>query len=205
MEGVRFWLRCHQGLSGQLRRNILERRDWNGFSFPVLPPEETLLLLSVHGAKHLWCKLAWLCDVAGLLTSERPPDLDRCFELARRCGVTRLLCLTLLLAERVAGVSMPGEISARVGSDFMASSLMRQVLAVIKDNSDKLVSLDLKNPDVAKLLEKATNETDIRKVFAEKPGEFDPRKYLGPARIAVKELVRHKVKNVLCCAGHAFD
>src|SRR5450755_1543710 len=45
----------------------------------------------------------------------------------------------------------------------------------------------------------------IRKVFAEKPSEFDPRKYLGPARQAVKELVRHKVKNVLCSAGHAFD
>ena len=37
------------------------------------------------------------------------------------------------------------------------------------------------------------------------PKEFDPRKYLGPARTKVKELVRHKVKDVLCCAGHAFD
>ena len=45
----------------------------------------------------------------------------------------------------------------------------------------------------------------IRKCFAENPKEFDPRKYLGPARAKVKELVRHKVKNVLCCAGHAFD
>jgi fructose-bisphosphate aldolase class II len=45
----------------------------------------------------------------------------------------------------------------------------------------------------------------IRKVFAESPKEFDPRKYLGPARKMVKELVRHKVRNVLCCAGHAFD
>ena len=45
----------------------------------------------------------------------------------------------------------------------------------------------------------------IRKVFAENPKEFDPRKYLGPARKAVKDLVRHKVKNVLCSAGHAFD
>ena len=45
----------------------------------------------------------------------------------------------------------------------------------------------------------------IRKVFAENPKEFDPRKYLGPARARVKELVRHKVRNVLCCAGHAFD
>ena len=45
----------------------------------------------------------------------------------------------------------------------------------------------------------------IRKVFAENPKEFDPRKYLGPARAKVKELVRHKVSDVLCCAGHAFD
>lgn len=45
----------------------------------------------------------------------------------------------------------------------------------------------------------------IRKVFVENPKEFDPRKYLGPARTATKELVRHKLKNVLCCAGHAFD
>ena len=45
----------------------------------------------------------------------------------------------------------------------------------------------------------------IRKVFGENPKEFDPRKYLGPARVKVKELVRHKIKNVLCSAGHAFD
>ncbi len=45
----------------------------------------------------------------------------------------------------------------------------------------------------------------IRKVFSETPKEFDPRKYLAPARARVKELVRHKVRNVLCCAGHAFD
>jgi fructose-bisphosphate aldolase, class II len=45
----------------------------------------------------------------------------------------------------------------------------------------------------------------IRKAFAENPKEFDPRKYLGPARTRVKELVRHKVRNVLCSAGHAFD
>jgi fructose-bisphosphate aldolase class II len=45
----------------------------------------------------------------------------------------------------------------------------------------------------------------IRKVLSENPKEFDPRKYLAPARARVKELVRHKVSNVLCCAGHAFD
>ncbi len=37
----------------------------------------------------------------------------------------------------------------------------------------------------------------IRKVFAENPAEFDPRKYLGPARDALKELYKHKIVNVL--------
>lgn len=39
----------------------------------------------------------------------------------------------------------------------------------------------------------------IRKCFAENPGEFDPRKYLGPARSEIKSLVAHKIKNVLGC------
>ncbi len=45
----------------------------------------------------------------------------------------------------------------------------------------------------------------IRKVFALKPEEFDPRKYLGPARDSLKELYKHKLINVLGSAGHAWD
>ena len=37
----------------------------------------------------------------------------------------------------------------------------------------------------------------IRKVFVEKPGEFDPRKYLGPARDNMQKLYEHKIVNVL--------
>jgi len=109
----------------------LERRVWNGHAFPVLPPEETLLMLCVHGAKHLWCKLGWVCDVAGLLAAPAPPDLARTFELAGRCGMTRLLCVGLLLAKRLAGASLPEHVSARIGADLMAGSLARQALAVI--------------------------------------------------------------------------
>jgi fructose-bisphosphate aldolase class II len=43
----------------------------------------------------------------------------------------------------------------------------------------------------------------VREVFATKPGEFDPRKYLGPARDHMKALYIHKVKNVLGSAGKA--
>jgi len=43
----------------------------------------------------------------------------------------------------------------------------------------------------------------VRKVLAEKPAEFDPRKYLGPARDALKELYKHKNINVLGSAEKA--
>ena len=43
----------------------------------------------------------------------------------------------------------------------------------------------------------------IRKVFVEDPGEFDPRKYLGPARDKLKELYKHKTIDVLGSAGKA--
>ncbi|MFW6256185.1 MAG: ketose-bisphosphate aldolase [Candidatus Sumerlaeota bacterium] len=44
----------------------------------------------------------------------------------------------------------------------------------------------------------------IRKVFSEKPEEFDPRKYLGPARTALYEVILGKVKD-FGQAGHAGD
>ena len=43
----------------------------------------------------------------------------------------------------------------------------------------------------------------IRQFFNEHPEKFDPREYLKPARANIKELVRHKLVNVLGCAGKA--
>ena len=43
----------------------------------------------------------------------------------------------------------------------------------------------------------------IRQFFNEHPDKFDPREYLKPARANIKELVRHKLRDVLGCAGKA--
>ena len=43
----------------------------------------------------------------------------------------------------------------------------------------------------------------VRKVFIDKPEEFDPRKYLGPARDELKKLYMHKCEDVLGSAGNA--
>ena len=43
----------------------------------------------------------------------------------------------------------------------------------------------------------------IREHFAEHPDHFDPRQYLKPARVAIKDMVKHKLVNVLGCNGKA--
>jgi fructose-bisphosphate aldolase class II len=44
----------------------------------------------------------------------------------------------------------------------------------------------------------------IRQVYSETPAEFDPRKYLGPGRAAIKDMVKHKLQ-ILGCAGKANE
>lgn len=43
----------------------------------------------------------------------------------------------------------------------------------------------------------------VRQYFNQHPEHFDPRQYLSPARSAIKELVKHKIVNVLGCDGKA--
>ena len=45
----------------------------------------------------------------------------------------------------------------------------------------------------------------IRKAFNDNPAEFDPRKYLGPARDEMTKLYKHKIINVLGSDGKAAD
>lgn len=45
----------------------------------------------------------------------------------------------------------------------------------------------------------------IRKVLVESPKEFDPRKYLGPGRDAIEEIVRHKIRNVFGSNGSSLN
>lgn len=41
----------------------------------------------------------------------------------------------------------------------------------------------------------------IRRYLGENPSHFDPRQYLSPARTAIKDMVKHKITEVLGCNG----
>ncbi|RYX82739.1 hypothetical protein EON83_18140 [bacterium] len=74
---------------------------------PALAAHDLLLILVVHGAKHLWERLLWLCDIAQLL--ERNPDLDWKLVLksAEEREIERMMALCLSLVRDVMGVELP--------------------------------------------------------------------------------------------------
>lgn len=82
------------------------------------------------------------------------------------------------------GGSMPDAIGIPEGELRKAAKL-----AVCKINIDSDIRLAM--------------TATIRKYFAEHPDHFDPRQYLKPARQAVKDMVTHKLINVLGCNGKA--
>ena len=98
-----------------------------GAQVPDITPEITLLMLCMHGSKHAWSRLIWICDVAQLLASS--PDLDwREVNLeAKKSGLCRTLALGLLLAHRVAGATIPQAVLRRSELDTTASNLAQHI------------------------------------------------------------------------------
>lgn len=86
-------------------------------------PEDLLLALCVHGTKHLWERLAWVCDVAGLVNLNPELDWSAVFGRAAEARVERMLLLGLTLARGLAGAELPEDVLVKVEKDEAARRL----------------------------------------------------------------------------------
>jgi hypothetical protein len=89
--------------------DLLDRADeisLGGRPMRTLRPEDLLLVLCVHAAKHVWVQLSWLCDIAQLVKSQQL-DWNAIQSEARRLGIERIVSLNLLLAHRLLGSALP--------------------------------------------------------------------------------------------------
>jgi hypothetical protein len=93
-------------------------------------PEDLLLVLSVHAAKHVWGRLIWLCDIAQILKRENL-DWDRVRARTREIGIERILRVTLLLANRFLGTAIPAAIESAVLADRAALGLADEISAAL--------------------------------------------------------------------------
>jgi Uncharacterised nucleotidyltransferase len=86
-------------------------------------PEDTLILLSVHGAKHFWERLMWIADISELSQAIPAIRWDEAFSRAKKMGVSRALNLALYLAHRMLEAPLPDYVLAKVLLDRASSKL----------------------------------------------------------------------------------
>ncbi len=58
---------------------------------PALAVEDELVLICIHGAKHLWERLMWIADVAALVSRQAGIDWERVADSAQAVGAERML------------------------------------------------------------------------------------------------------------------
>ena len=96
---------------------------------PALSVEDELVLICVHGAKHLWERLMWIADVATLVSRQSNLDWDRAASSAREVGAGRMLHTGLQLAATLLKLRLPSHVLEKVKSDKVAANLTRQILS----------------------------------------------------------------------------
>ncbi len=95
---------------------------------PALSVEDELVLICIHGAKHLWERLIWIADVAALVSRQTSLDWDRAAASAKEVGAERMLHAGLRLAADVLKTELPGKVLPQVKADAVAARLASQVL-----------------------------------------------------------------------------
>ncbi len=101
----------------------LESISLVGTQVPSFAPEDLFLMLCIHGSKHCWERLGWLCDIAYLIRAYPEMPWMRIRGHASRLGCQRMLDLGLLLVHTVCGVRLPESVLQQVRTEAVVRSL----------------------------------------------------------------------------------
>ena len=92
---------------------------------PCLSPEDSLLVLCLHAAKHLWTRLIWLSDIAVTVRTQTI-DYSVVFSRAFELGIGRMLGVSFWLVKNVLHADLPGPAQEMVASDPRVPVLGRE-------------------------------------------------------------------------------
>jgi hypothetical protein len=109
--------------------------------------EDLFLVLSAHAAKHVWGRLIWLCDIARLMSV---PTLNWSWiaSQAEAFGISRLVSVTMLLANRLLDVAIPAAAQANLLKDPAVSPLVDEIRLHIAGES----AYDVESPAYFRLI-----------------------------------------------------
>ena len=105
----------------------LEPVSLSGSTVLTFSPQDLALILCVHGAKHMWEELRWVCDVSELVQGQKGMDWGQVLKQARKQGQGRAVALGLCLANSLLGTPLPAEVLHKVQADSVVRSAATQV------------------------------------------------------------------------------
>lgn len=109
---------------------VWERRQQttlNDLSVPTMTMEDYLLVLCMHGSRHMWTRLSWLSDIAVLLYKYPELNWTQVLDQAKQWGCERMLYLGLYLACEWMHASLPSSVIQKISTDRSIKSLANVV------------------------------------------------------------------------------
>jgi len=104
------------------------RTALGGHNMTSLSAEDSLLVLCLHAAKHLWMRLIWICDIAETLRTQ-VVDWGAVCARARTLGIVRMLSLSFWLVRTLFGVELPRPAQEIADGDSRVRTLGEQFAA----------------------------------------------------------------------------
>jgi hypothetical protein len=116
----------------------LEQAQLDGTPIRSLAITDLVLFLCLHGTKHRWEQLRWLCDLAEISQTRPDLDWDRLLRLAQGMGSERMLLLGLWLAADLLRAAVPPALLRRASDDATILSLAESVTRQLFSESEEL-------------------------------------------------------------------
>ena len=110
-------------------RARLQQIQFGGGSARTFSLEDTLCLLSVHGAKHFWGRLGWICDISQLMRLTGGLDWEATEKIARQMRCWKMVLLGTAIANTLLDAPLPENAQRAIQKDSAVQTLCRRVCA----------------------------------------------------------------------------
>jgi Uncharacterised nucleotidyltransferase len=109
----------------------------NKIEVKTLAIEDLLFSLCVHGSRHLWQRLAWVCDIERIISTRKDIDWSRLLDRAKQAKAERMFLLGPALAAKLLGTRLPDSVAEAIANDRQIESIVEEIHARLFDGIEQ--------------------------------------------------------------------
>jgi hypothetical protein len=143
-----------------------------GRTIRALSPEDSLLALSIHAAKHLWTRLIWIADIAQTLHPQ-PIDISVVIARAGALGIKRIFAVSLWLSNRLLGTPLPAEATSLIEEDSQVQACGERCISRMENAATYNFDSSAYFKEIANLRERPTDRWRYLWRLVSTPGPGD--------------------------------